>query len=640
MADLVTRSRLDDSDFNRGLARMRKEARDFNRRLGSEFSKVFSGAAVGGGIAAALYGIGNAVRGAFSEADKVSDLAETLREMPSDLVRVGGAATLMGSDMEGVIKAAVKLRVNLGKASEGGKEQAETLEAMGLKASELSRMRLPDMIVALAGGYQRAEASGRGFLALQTLLSRSGTDLANLLQRSPEELSELFESIKPASDAALMGMGVVADQWNLMLGNMKSRFQDWVWGTYAGWRKFKASLEASEEVGAAARERFNTEKKPGGVIPEGLGKRERIAAERLLYKKIHGEEMAKWMGANAEDAGFMTEGAGYRPEGPIDRGKGGIADPAEGAAAKDAEKKKIAGLIAEWWKLKKAREEAGRSLEAQLSYLTEAYAAHRNLVGTMDRDSMAYREALVEEQRLLKDIEDVQRKIADEEKRKAEEAGRAKEQEGKDREEKMQEAGKVRELALEAAIARLKADGKEHAVEEARLRVAAAEKELEMARGSKREAEAYVALMGARNTLTEASAGPHGKSKNERIEELIRGGMTAGDAKRQVRGADKDARKAEARISAFRKGATEEADSLSGRDSGREYMDSHRNVAGAGAFNSGAWESGSHAQAVADAAAGKGAEGASGGDANGIGQLLQAVNELKAAIVAASGGGE
>lgn len=639
MADLVTRSRLDDSDFNRGLARMRKEARDFNRRLGSEFSKVFSGAAVGGGIAAALYGIGNAVRGAFSEADKVSDLAETLREMPSDLVRVGGAASLMGADMEAVIKAAVKLRVNLAKASEGGKEQAEMLEAMGLKASELSRMRLPEWTMALARGYQRAEASGRGFLALQTLLGRSGVELANLLQ-NPEQLIELIESIKPASDAAIMGMGVVADQWNLMLGNMKSRFQDWVWGTYAGWRKFKASLEASEEVGAAARERFNTEKKPGGVIPEGLGKRERIAAERLLYKKIHGEEMAKWMGANAEDAGFMTEGAGYRPAGQIDRAKGGIADAGEGGGAAESEKKKVAGLIAEWWKLKKAREEAGRSLEQQLSCLTEAYAAHRNLVGTMDRDSVSYREALVEEQRLLKDIEDVQRKIADEEKRKAEEAARAKEQEGKAREEKMGEAAKVRELALEAAIAGLKADGKEHAIEEARLRVAAAEKELEMARGSKREVEAYVALMQARNALTEASAGPGGKSKNERIEDLMRGGMKAGDAKRQVRGEDRDARKAEARISAFRKGATEEADSISGRDSGREYMDSHRNVSGAGAFDSGAWESGSYAQSVADAAAGKGAEGASGGDANGIGQLLQAVNELKQAIVAASGGGD
>ena len=31
---------------------MRKQARDFNKKLGSEFSKVFSGAAVGGGIAA------------------------------------------------------------------------------------------------------------------------------------------------------------------------------------------------------------------------------------------------------------------------------------------------------------------------------------------------------------------------------------------------------------------------------------------------------------------------------------------------------------------------------------------------------------------------------------------------------------
>jgi uncharacterized protein YoaH (UPF0181 family) len=637
VADLVTRSRLDDSDFNRGLARMRKEARDFNRRLGSEFSKVFSGAAVGAGIAAALYGIGNAVRGAFADADKVSDLAETLREMPSDLVKVGGAASLMGADFDAVVKAAVKLRVNLGKAAEGGREQAEALKIMGLSGRELSRMDLPDMIVALAGGYQRAEASGRGFLVVQDLLSRGGTELVNLLQRSPEELRELFASIMPATDAALMGMGVVADQWNLMLQNMKSRFQDWVWTTYAGWRKFAASLKASEEVGAAARERFAVEK-DSGIIPEGLDKRGRVAAERALYQKIHGEEMAKWMGANAEDAGFMAEGANYRPEGMIDRAKGTLTD---GGAGDDEKRRKGIERLAEaYWRAKEAREAANRSDEQNLENLLGKLAELRIRIARGIADQEETIKLRTEEQGLLKEIEDLGRKIAEQKRREEEEAGREKERAAKAREEKMGEAAKVRELALEAAIAGLKADGKEHAVEEARLRVAAAEKELEMARGSKREAEAYVALMQARSNLAQASAGLGSKSKNERIEEYMRDGMTSGEAKKKVRGEDKDARRAEARISAFRKGATEEADMVSGRDSGREYMDSHRNVSGARAFDSGAWESGSYGQSVADAAAGKGAEGASGGDANGIGQLLQAVNELKAAIVAASGGGE
>ena len=633
MADLNTRSRLDDSDFNRGLARMRKEARDFNKKLGSEFSKVFSGAAVGGGIAAALYGIGNAVRGAFSEADKVSDLAETLREMPSDLVRVGGAASLMGSDMEGVVKAAVKLRVNLGKAAEGGNEQAEALEAMGLSGRELSRMALPDMIVALAQGYQRAEASGRGFLAVQELLSRGGTELVNLLQRSPEELRELFESIKPASDAALMGMGVVADQWNLMLQNMKSRFQDWVWSTYAGWKKFTASLKASEEVGAAARQRFAAEK-DSGIIPEGLGKKQRRAAEGALYKKIHGEEMAKWMGSNPEDAGFMTEGANYRPKGMIDRAKGAVSDG--GGESAEKQRKEIDRLTEAYWKAKEARDAANRTDEQNLQNLIGRLAELRNRIARGNADQQQTLKLRTEEQVLLKDIEELGRKIAENKKREGEEARREAERLDKAGQDKMAEAAKQRELALEAAILKLKSDGKEHAVEEARLRLAAAEKEYDFARGSKREAEAYVALLEARNNLTEATGASQGKSKNERIEEYMRDGMSAGDAKKKVRGEDRAARRADARINAFRKGA-EEAPNIMG-EGVRDYMDSHKNVSGARAFDSGAWESGSHGQAVADAAAGKGIEGASGGDANGMGELLQAVNELKQAIEKASGG--
>jgi len=600
VADLVTRSRLDDSDFNRGLARMRKEARDFNRQLGSEFSKVFSGAAVGGGVAAALYGIGNAVRGAFSEADRVSDLAETLREMPSDLVRVGGAASLMGSDMEAVVKAAVKLRVNLAKAGEGGKEQAEMLEAMGLKASELSRMRLPDMIVALAGGYQRAEASGRGFLALQTLLSRSGTELANLLQRGPEELRELFESIKPASDAALMGMGVVADQWNLMLGNMKSRFQDWVWGTYAGWRKFRASLEASETVGAASRKRFAAEK--GAVLGEIPDRARRVAAERALYKKIHGEEMAKWMASNAEDAGFMTEGANYRPAGAVDQGKGVVGEGGDDAPAK---KRAIDRLIEAYWKAKEARDEANRSEEENLTAMLGKLAEVQNRIRRGNISQEEGLELRTEEQALLKSIEDLQRKIAEAQGRAKKDA---KEAEDKLRKEKADAAQKLRELALEAAIAELKKDGRDHAVEEARLRVRAAEKELGFAKGTTREAEAYVALLQARNNLTAAVGGDTGKSRGERIEEYIGQGMTAGEAKKKVRGEDRDARKAGARIRSYRRGAEGAPDIM---DQGtRDYMDSHKNVSGARAFDSGAWESGSAARAARDSA-----ERFKGGDA-------------------------
>ncbi len=595
---------------------MRKEARDFNRRLGSEFSKVFSGAAVGGGIAAALYGIGNAVRGAFSEADRVSDLAEMLREMPSDLVRVGGAAALMGADMEAVVKAAVKLRVNLAKAGEGGKEQAEMLEAMGLRASELSRMRLPDMIVALAQGYQRAEASGRGFLALQTLLSRSGTELANLLQRGPEELRELFESIRPASDAALMGMGVVADQWNLMLGNMKSRFQDWVWSTYAGWRKFRASLEASEEVGAASRKRFAAEK--GAVLGEIPDRARRVAAERALYKKIHGEEMAKWMSANPEDAGFMTEGANYRPTGAIDQGKGVIGEGGDDASAK---KRAIDRLIEAYWKAKEARDEANRSDEQNLTAMLGKLAEVQNRIRRGNLSQEEGLELRTEEQALLKSIEDMQRKIAEAQERATKDAREA---EDKLRKERADAAQKLRELALEAAIAELKKDGRDHAVEEARLRVRAAEREFEFAKGTTREAEAYVALLQARNSLT-AAGGDNGRSKKERVEEYIGGGMTAGDAKKKVRGEDRDARKAGTRIRSYRRGAEEASDIM---DQGtRDHMDSHKNVSGARAFDSGAWESGSAARAARDSA-----ERFRGGDAaadSGQGQttILQAIQK-------------
>jgi len=629
---MVTRSRLDDSGFNRGLARMRSEARGFNRQLSSEFSKVFSGAAMAGGIASAAYGIGAAIKGAFADADRVSDLAETLREMPSDLVRVGGAAVLMGADMEALVKAAVKLRVNLGRAAEGGKAQADALAAMGLNGRQLSQMNLPDLMVALAQGYARAEKGGTGFLAVQELLSRGGTELINLLQRSPAELKALFESIQPASDAALMGMGVLADQWNLMLQNMRSGFQQFVWDTYAGWRRFKASLQASEVVGKVTRQRFAKET-DSGIIPEGLGKKQRRAAEGALYKKIHGEEMAKWMSSNAEEAGFMTEGRNYRPKGPIDLKKGATADEG-GGGENEKRRKEVDRLTEAYWKAKEARDAANASDQQNLERMLGQLAELRNRIARGNADQQQTLKLRTEEQVLLKDIEELGRKIAENKKREGEEARREAERLDKAGQDKMAEAAKQRELALEAAIAKLKGDGKEHAVEEAQLRVRAAERELDFARGTKREVEAYVALLEARNNLTSAKGDTSGKGKNERIEEYMRGGMKAGEAKRKVREEDQETRRNEARINNFRRGAEQSPDMMG--EGVRDYMDSHKNVSGAGAFDSGKWESGSASQAAADSA--NRAAAASGEDAQGIGQLISAVEQLRQSIEKATGG--
>lgn len=657
MADLVTRSRLDDSGFNRGLAKMRSEARAFNKQLSSEFSKVFSGAAMGGGIAASAYGIGAAIKGAFADADRVSDLAETLREMPADLVRVGGAAVLMGADMEAVVKAAVKLRVNLGKAAEGGKAQADALAAMGLNGRELSQMNLPDLMVALSEGYGRAEKGGAGFLAVQELLSRGGTELINLLQRSPAELKALFESIQPASDAALMGMGVLADQWNLMLQNMRSGFQQFVWDTYAGWRRFKASLQASEAVGKATRERFAKEK-DSGIIPEGLGKKQRRAAEGALYKKIHGEEMAKWMGSNPEEAGFMTEGRDYRPKGPIDLKKG--ATTGEGGGGDDEKKRKEVDRLTEaYWKAKEARDAANRTDEQNLENLIGNLAELRSRIARGNADQAQSLRLRTEEQALMKEIEDLGRKIGEQKKRDAEEDKREKEKLDKLREDRMSEAAKQREYALEAAILQLKSDGKEHAAEEARLRLAAAEKEYDFARGSKKEAEAYVALMAARNNLSDAVKGDKG-NKDERIKAYMTDGMSRGDAKKKVREEMKQEAKNQRAVDAYdrsvaRKGRPSLIDNanrpLSDDPTNNQRMDLTAKEqidvrpGDSELYGLKKWEqigaspkgSGMDAE-TGDAAAGKGIEGASGGDSNGIGQLIQVVNELKQAIEKASGG--
>lgn len=584
---------------------MRKEARDFNKKLGSEFSKVFSGAAVAGGMTAALYGVGRAVTSIVGRAGRVNDLAEALQEMPADLVAVGGAAQLAGADMEAVNRAAVKLRVNLGKAADDDREMAETLKVMGLEASKLSRMSLPDMITELARGYQRAEQGGRGYLVVQTLMGRSATELIQLLQQAPEDLEEIFGRLTPKSNEAIQALDDLGDAWEELKIRASNASTDYLGGTVLKWRSIKKTLEK-----------------------EGF-----FAAAKEFGRNV----MSPFAAPSEETKADFRRDRGQKP-------RRGEIDPGGSAKAAEDRRRETDGLVKSINEARKATRELGMEdielLAERKQALGEIIAQQKGLaVGSVEQLR------LYDKQKKLElEIAQIQKKMGDEmdrleeaERRRIE---RLKEEEQKKQEQAAGDAAKQRELALEAAIESLKEQGRHSAEAEARLRVEAAQKEYALAKGSKEEAEKYVALMAARNSLTEATSPDKGKSKNERIEEYMRDGMTSGEAKKKVRGEDKDARRAEARISAFRKGATEEADMVSGRDSGREYMDSHRNVSGAGAFNSGAWESGSHAQAVADAAAGKGAEGASGGDANGIGQLLQAVNELKQAIEKASGGGE
>lgn len=210
------------------------------------------------GIAGAIGGAVIAVKSLAQEYDHVWDLSQRLNESPESIQRIGMQAKLSGSDVDTAAKAIQKMNLELRKGADS--EGAKALKAMGVNAADLIKLSPEKQIAALATAFQNAQASGVGFVEINTLLGKKFNELLPLLRSSVEEL-DAFSKMNVVSNEDVARIAAGADAFDLMFHNIKvgaamtmSTWADWWEMAHKGIRVFNEDKRAAEGLNEVLRQ--------------------------------------------------------------------------------------------------------------------------------------------------------------------------------------------------------------------------------------------------------------------------------------------------------------------------------------------------------------------------------------------------
>lgn len=210
------------------------------------------------GIAGAIGGAVIAVKSLAQEYDHVWDLSQRLNESPESIQRIGMQAKLSGSDVDTAAKAIQKMNLELRKGADS--EGAKALKAMGVNAADLIKLSPEKQIAALATAFQNAQASGVGFVEINTLLGKKFNELLPLLRSSVEEL-DAFSKMNVVSNEDVARIAAGADAFDLMFHNIKvgaamtmSTWADWWEMAHKGIRVFNEDKRAAESLNEVLRQ--------------------------------------------------------------------------------------------------------------------------------------------------------------------------------------------------------------------------------------------------------------------------------------------------------------------------------------------------------------------------------------------------
>jgi hypothetical protein len=208
--DINVKIKGDNSDLahalHDGLLKMRQAKREAKQiNLGKELfgglstgnvlSKGLGLLGVGGGIFATLASI----KGATSGARDLEELSVKLNETIENIAKVKGVAKATRSDVNDLGLSFLRLERTLGEP--GSEKAAEALEHLGLSASDLTRMTLPEKMIALNEAFQRARSEGTGVADIGALIGKGFQNLLPVLTMSTDKLKELLNT-KP--DGAML----------------------------------------------------------------------------------------------------------------------------------------------------------------------------------------------------------------------------------------------------------------------------------------------------------------------------------------------------------------------------------------------------------------------------------------------------
>ena len=193
----------DTAPFKRGLDDMRGQT--------SKFASSAKGMIAGAlGVGAVIGGIKKLV----DEMSRIQDLATRFGESAESMQRVGLAAQLAGSDIEGIAKSMTVVTKNAYEAAQKGGAMGEAFAALGINAGEFVNLPIEQKILELAKGFENGKGSGENLALVMKILGKSGGEMMPLLSQGLQELQTQFANTTVVSNSTVASLENFGDQWD------------------------------------------------------------------------------------------------------------------------------------------------------------------------------------------------------------------------------------------------------------------------------------------------------------------------------------------------------------------------------------------------------------------------------------------
>jgi len=212
LGDLVVNIKADSSNFKRGT----KQATSSMKRFASSIKKIGIATAFAAGAAAVL-----TLRKQLKELDQVAKTASKLGLLPERLMGLQFAFAQTGVKAEGGAVAIQRMTRRLNDASKAsGSPIAKALRAVGLEASELTKLSPDQALSQIADGMNRLDTQAEKVSFAFKLFDTEGVGLVNTLAGGSAGLAEMQAEAEALgatlSTEQLKGIEDVNNEWNRM----------------------------------------------------------------------------------------------------------------------------------------------------------------------------------------------------------------------------------------------------------------------------------------------------------------------------------------------------------------------------------------------------------------------------------------
>ena len=250
---------------NTSLAKFEKHAKSSGASALKNFEAVGKSALrIAGGVAAAATALGAMAKAALNAADHVGEASRAAGLSTENFQRYAHAMNLAGVSTEEFERASIKLNVNLGKAAQGSKKQADALNALGVTSTDANVAfgQVADGLAAIEDKSERArlatvvfgEAGARMVETMaqgKAALDEAGKSLDALFTdeqiRAADELNDRIEIFAKTTDVrlktALLNAAAAAESFLEKMGLIEAQTLDGAEQRVAKLREEMASLD-------------------------------------------------------------------------------------------------------------------------------------------------------------------------------------------------------------------------------------------------------------------------------------------------------------------------------------------------------------------------------------------------------------